>query len=507
MSMPRTARSLIVSIVLAVVLLLLQTGTSCVLLDMSPLTITSWTPQDERLGTVSGVTIQVRFSRLANKQLAQQAFSITGDGQNVEGRFLWPDDQTLQFVPDEPLEDFVIYQMRVSGQAEDTQGRDLRPEFAHTFTTKSDYTRPTVSAIAPVDYQSVADQLTPVSIVFSEPMDRASLIAAFAIAPAVRGLLSLSPDGRTLTFTPTERLQWQTRYMITIARSAADIQRNALGADYTSHLFVGTESVAPSILSLQSADGTLILSADDPTDAVMTVASGWESTEGLVVTFSEPVLTSSASAAVQISPSVPSTIREANSEFTSTLTYSFPDRLVYGVTYTVSTVPGVQDAQGNKSIGQAAYHFLVDGAATTPPVITRICYPEGTGDPANNVTLVAYDSLTLPPLTAGEVDSFFDVYVDLAPGAALDPFSIAKAFSVSTTNNAATFASFAVEVGPAQTNPAPRATVNELVARVWVHVTNNASSGQVVIHVSTDLKDNRGTALARELLLPLNDPD
>ncbi len=505
--MPMTRRSRGSLFRLFAVLLITAACGACVLLDMSPLTVTSWSPQDAQLSSMSAVVIQVQFSRPVNTLLTEQAFSITADGQTLAGRVTWQDDSTLVFSPDEPLKDFVVYQMRVSAQAEDTEGRDLRPEFAHTFTTKSDYTRPTVTSISPSDHEGVTDLLTPVSIAFSEPMDAASLFAAFALSPSVSGFLALSTDGKALTFTPTQRLQWQTRYTITVVKSAADRQRNTIGSDYTSHLFVGTDLIPPFINSLHSSDSTLSLVADDPTDSVITATSGWESTQGLVVTFSEPVLTASASAAIQISPTAEYTILEANSEYTSTLTYSFPNRLSYGVTYTVSTLPGVQDAQGNRSTGQAVYHFLVDGATTAPPVVTRIFFPVGAADPANNLLLVDYDQITLPLVTAGEVDSFFDLYIDLAQGATLDRFAVGQAFSVSTTNNAASISSFAVEVSPTQTNPAPNAAANELVARVWVHITNNTASGQVVIHVSTDLKDARGAALAHELVLPLNDPN
>jgi hypothetical protein len=84
---------------------------------------------------------------------------------------------------------------------------------------------------------------------------------------------------------------------------------------------------------------------------------------------------------------------------------------------------------------------------------------------------------------------------------------VAESFGITTTNNAANIASFAIEPNPAQMNPLPDPSVNQIIERVWVHVTNNSASGQVVVRVSTDLKDNRETPLARELMLPLNDPN
>ncbi len=299
-------------------------------------------------------------------------------------------------------------------------------------------------------------------------MDSASLYAAFALSPAVSGFLTVSPDGKSLTFTPGQPLQWQTRYTITIAGDAADTQRNTIGLDYTSHLFLGTDLDPPSVTSLRSADGALSLVADDPGDSIMTVISGWEATEGLVISFSEPVLTTSAAAAIQISPTAEYAIQEENSEYTSTLTYSFPNRLAYGVTYTVSTLSGVQDSQGNRSTGGAAYHFLVNGPTTAPPVVTRIAFPVGPADPWNNVLLVGYDSIVLPLVTAVRWQLLRPVRRP-GPGATLDRFFVGRPSACRRPTARRAYRSFAVEVGPAETDPAPKATVaNEVVARVWV---------------------------------------
>jgi hypothetical protein len=506
--MPGARRGRLSLIRMLAVFLLAAMDVSCLLVDMGPLTVTSWCPHDALLlSGMSGAEIRIRFSRPVNMVLTEQAFSMTADDETLAGRISWADDRTLEFTPDEPLKDFVVYRMRVSGQAEDAEGRDLSPEFAHAFTTKTDSSRPTVTSTSPADHQSIADVLAPLTITFSEPMDPATLCAAFALAPAASGFLAVSPDGTVLTFTPSQRLQWQTRYTITVAQNAADLQRNTLGSDHISHFFVGTDLSPPAVISLHSADASLDLVEDDPMDSVITVTPGWEATQGLVVTFSEPVLTAGASLAVRISPAVEYTIEETRSDYASTLTYRFPNRLVYGVTYTVSVMPGVQDAQGNRSTGEAAYHFLVDGPETAPPVVTRIAFPTGTADPANNAVLAPDCPIPLPPVAAGEVETFFDLYIDLAQGATLDPFAVGRAFSVSTTNNAARISSFAVQIGPTVTNPGPNAAANEVVARVWVHIVNYASSGQVVIHVSTDLMDARGAALVREHVLPLNDPD
>ena len=480
---------------------------SCSLLDLRTFAVTSWSPRERQLSSVSGVAVEIRFSKKANKALVEQAFSITGDGTRLPGRLSWPDDRTLRFTPAEPLCELVVYAMQLSTEAEDSEGNDLREPFAHSFTTKTDTARPCVLSVAPADHASIADPLSAVSLTFSKTMDPATLYPAFSLSPPARGFLSQSGGGTVLTFAPTEQLSWQTQYVVSVARSAADRQRNSLGADFKARFFVGTDTTPPSVSAVRSADRAVPLLPDEAGDSVMTVTEGWESTEGLVVSFSKPVLTASALAAAAISPAVRLSIAEASAAYTSTLTYSFPDRLAYGTVYTLTLSPGFQDAQGNRSTGEWVYHLAVDGPLTRSPSIARVCFPSIPADPATNAELTDYGTIDLSGFSPGvRTDTFFDLYIDLAAGASLDPFPVAESFSVTTSNDAADVVSFAVQINPTTPGVSPPPTgLNQVVARVWVHLTNNPASGQVALRLSCALKDSRGTPLAREVVMPLND--
>ncbi|HEY9594962.1 MAG TPA: Ig-like domain-containing protein, partial [Spirochaetia bacterium] len=367
-----------------VLLMLLE---SCALFDFDTFSVVSWSPREETLATVGVVVVEIRFSRSVNRTLTEQAFSMTADGATLQGRVSWTDDVTLVFTPDEPLRDLVVYTMHVSTAAEDTEGRDLTPAFDHTFTTRTDFSRPTVVGATPADHASVTDTLSAVTVTFSKAMDKASVDAAFSLSPSVTGFLTLSADGKTLTFTPSQAMLWQTSYTVTVGKSAADTQHNTLGSDFTSHFYTGVDRTPPSMASARSADSAVTLVVDDPNDAALTVTPDWEADTGLVLSFSEPVLTSSAQTAVTISPSVQSTVAEANTESTSTLSFAFPERLVWGTTYTLTIGPGVTDLQGNKTAATVVYHFVVNGVATKPPAVGRVYYPSTPGDPSTNAEL------------------------------------------------------------------------------------------------------------------------
>ncbi len=64
----------------------------------------------------------------------------------------------------------------------------------------------------------------PIEVTFDEPMDQASVEAAFTISPTVKGTFDW-PDERTVSFTPAKKLERGTRYQVTIAATA----RNAEG--------------------------------------------------------------------------------------------------------------------------------------------------------------------------------------------------------------------------------------------------------------------------------------
>lgn len=481
----------------------------CALFDMSALVVTSFRPQESSLREVHDLAPELRFSKEVNKRSVEEAFSITADGAPLPGRITWPDGRTLRFLPAEPLAPFVVYEMHLSTSAEDSMGNDLRAPFSHTFTTRSDRSGPVVASASPRDRSRIEDPLAPISITFSEAMDPSSLYPAFSLAPPTSGILALSDDQRTLTFTPSEQLRWQTEYLVTVASGASDLQRNPLDADYCLRFTVGVDTSPPTILSVKSEEGGLILPPDDPAGVAPRIVEGWEATSGLIVTFSEPVLTTSATASSRLSPPVGCSIEEAPAAATATLTYRFPDRLAYGTLYTLTIEAGVLDTEGNPMPEPQSYHFLVNGPLSRPPEILRVLFPTSPALPSTSQPLEAWGELDLSNFTVGErTDTFFDLAFAIASGASLDPFTLFESLGFASTNDAAEIVPFAVQIDPSgpSSGPLPATTTHEVVARAWVHLTNNPGSGQMTLRVAPSLADSRGARLGQEFVLPLNEP-
>lgn len=488
---------------------------SCSVFDLVPFSVVSYSPQNGVQASLSGKTVEIVFSKAANRALTEQAFSITGDGNPVAGVISWPDDSTLLFTPDQPLQKLVLYQVEVTTEAEDSYGRDLSKQLAYSFTTRTSLTRPTVTGASPTDNAQITNLLTPISIQFSQTMDPATLYAAFSISPSVTGLFSLTNGGKTLTFTPTADLQWQTDYTVTVAKTAADTESNALGTDFTTHFEVGTVTTAPTVGSVKSADGSITLAPSSPTASSPTVTSGWESNEGLVITFSQPVDTSSAMVSVSLSPSAQYNVAEQDTQTTSTLTYKFTSPLTYGATYTLTIASGIEGAQGNKTTASETYYFTVNGPATEPPTIAAVYFATAPNSAASKQQVSPPGSYTPVDFSSYNTGGlgFFDFYIDLAPGASIDPLSAARALSISSTNSSLTFLpnSYALitatTTSPAVGTPAIATNINQVVVRVYCFVTDGdtAATGIVTLTLATTMQDSNGTPLQTAYVLPIYD--
>ncbi|MBN1770067.1 MAG: Ig-like domain-containing protein [Deltaproteobacteria bacterium] len=100
-----------------------------------------------------------------------------------------------------------------------------------------DTTPPTVTATVPADGADMVDVGAPLTAVFSEAMDPATIGAStFTLretgGAAVNGAVSYDAGTRTATFTPSARLDWNTDYTATVTTGVTDEAGNAMAADH-----------------------------------------------------------------------------------------------------------------------------------------------------------------------------------------------------------------------------------------------------------------------------------
>jgi subtilisin len=120
-------------------------------------------------------------------------------------------------------------------------GDPLRPlgsaYFGHLHWAGIDTAAPAVSSISPADGATGVSTSTSVAVSFSEPMDRASVQAAFSLGRTSDGAPvsgAFSWSGNTMTFKPSTALAQATSYTARVASGAVDAAGNKLAAEHAS---------------------------------------------------------------------------------------------------------------------------------------------------------------------------------------------------------------------------------------------------------------------------------
>lgn len=132
-------------------------------------------------------TITVLFNRpvVSLTALSDQANLPTPVTFNppIAGRGQWLNTSIYVFQPTQPLQAGTTYQGRVAAGLQDTTGALLESDYVWTFSVAA----PVVKSIAPPNGAQNVGLRQPISVTFSQKMDRASAEAAFVIEPPVRG--------------------------------------------------------------------------------------------------------------------------------------------------------------------------------------------------------------------------------------------------------------------------------------------------------------------------------
>lgn len=144
-------------------------------------------------------------------------------------------NQTVSLVPPGLLQPSTLYTITV-GAVSDTSGNVIATPLTYTFTTGAapSLANPSVASFSPAN-NATGVSLTPViSAVFSVPLNPLTVTAsAFQLTDpssvAVAGALALSPDGLTVTLTPTAALAPNATYQLSVS-NITDLAGNTVTA-------------------------------------------------------------------------------------------------------------------------------------------------------------------------------------------------------------------------------------------------------------------------------------
>ncbi len=192
----------------------------------------------------------------------------------IPGRGQWLNTSIYVWQPSAPLQAGTIYEGRVVAGLKDTAGALLEGDYVWTFSVAA----PAVKSIVPSNGARNIGLRDPISVTFSQKMDRASAQAAFVIEPPVRGRFrwederpqtdqsatgqasAASPLGEVMAFVPEEDYQRGTIYTVRIKAGA----RAAAGSGATASEFRTSFQVVPlpALIGSMPANGQMSAPAE-----------------------------------------------------------------------------------------------------------------------------------------------------------------------------------------------------------------------------------------------------
>jgi len=216
-------------------------------------------------------TIEIIFSEgISQNTVAGNIIVSDGNGSPVSGTGTWLDN-TFIFTPDAPLDASTQYTVTVNTGLEDVNGDNMSSTFSWTFETGTGggQTPPTVLAHSPVG-SGVSESRPTISILFSEAMNQGSVESSFQSSGNIGGVFSWT--GNLLQFTPTEDLNGDSWYTITINAGALDSEGDSLvSSNVFSFQIISADTIPPGRITdiTPSQNGsTLILMWESSTDNV-----------------------------------------------------------------------------------------------------------------------------------------------------------------------------------------------------------------------------------------------
>lgn len=221
------------------------------------------------INTLTDETCYLEYSDGAITVKHYGDFTPVGEGTNI-----------ILFNPKSVLRYSTAYTLHLTDGVMDLKENSLVP-FTSTFTTMAaDSDVPEILYVIPADGADSVFVTEKIKLSFSEPMDKATVEAAFALTwdegtPAVshkvEGSYQWDSKSMVMTYSPLKSLSEDTEYTVTVNGTAKDLGENYLTA--ASFTFKTVPSSPPQIIYLGPADGETGVTVETP----------------VVVDFSEPV--------------------------------------------------------------------------------------------------------------------------------------------------------------------------------------------------------------------------
>lgn len=514
---------------------------------------------------VGAATVVVEFTLPPDLASLENGLSVTEDGSRMEGK-ITISGKKAEFAPLYGIKDNYDYVVRIEAGTEDVNGHSLMETFVYEYSTRNDTSPFSVEFLAPekLNHEAfpeksleaaeaenlvggeiqVFEELSTIQLEFSQPVDKKSLEDGLNITPAFEYFLEYGNNDCLVTVIPQKELEINQRYVISLASSVMDIQRNTLKKDASWSFFYRKDVQAPEI-SFQQTDKTedLVFTEENHPSAVegdnLELALG----DWIVLEFSERLDLDEAASCIflesadtlAIAPTL-EIIKDYKNGNRLALRPAWTGNSgnMWGSRWRLVVKSGIKDWAGNKTQGETELFLSYTLEAQRPPVFLgallvdcekqsnlRACF-----SPENPFLSLELDPQFYPN-RAEELPSRVELHLFFTLSgetSSLNSVSLMEHISLSASNDCCEltlkklldqsagescknqFQEFCSELEKLGGNPVPEMDQSNSLAMAsfQVELLNRNSKGLVTLELGENVADSLGNALGRTVICQVN---
>lgn len=407
------------------------------------------------------------FSQEMNRNLTEEAFSLTLDSEEQAVSFTWT-VRTMEFTPIAGVAENGIYSVTLSQSAEDRYGNSLASDFSRSLYRGDDHIPPEIITVSPAEYTVFSTPRDSVTYKFSEPVDTLSFTRAFSISPDLLYHSVWDSDCREVSIELLEDCRTDREYLYRISSELTDRSGNSLTAPsetlYNSPVI---ETLAVDELFL-TRSGTPV-EVSDISEALMV-----EKDDSLTVRFNRGLSSEERYGLVSILPGIDFD-QDWDSLF-GELSITFPEPLSYGEVYEIIIL-------------ENSYFLICSGEGSIPLNVESVRFkPDGES---------GFRELTLNS-SLGAVDSdnaVLEIEISRSPLSDISMTSFLESFSISSGVLSINFRTVNIN------SEEDRARV-----QILMDVSGTGLPGTVTLSLDENLRDSLNNRLAKDWALTVLQP-
>ena len=210
--------------------------------NYDPPQVVEFSPDSSENGVSLLTDIELYFDIRMDELLTEEAFSIT---PFTSGTFDWSNDRKiLYFIPDQALMPGTEYSILLANSAQSYFGTNMSEDFSFSFTTRSKFN---LLSAYPADNDTAISKSVEVRIKFDAPVQQSTTPGNVAFKDADGNAVSLTVNFAAfaegmIVFTPTNELEPNTEYVITLGSGLGDTEGLFLEENYEINFVTESET-------------------------------------------------------------------------------------------------------------------------------------------------------------------------------------------------------------------------------------------------------------------------